>query len=892
MIFAAPWLLLALPALPLLWWLLRATPPAPRLQSFPAIRLLADLHATEQTPARTPLWLLALRMAAAALLILGLARPVLDPVRGLPGTGPVLLVIDNGWAAATDWPARIAAADAALRRAGRAHRPVALLATAPAPTGAPPAITAPMPARRAQSRLAALRPLPWPVNRAQAAAALAHWRHPGTAVVYVADGLTDGTGYPAFARRLGAIGPVREFAAPAAPARLLLPPVLHDGTLTARLAITPQPGPTTADVLAQSADGRSLTRAAITIPAGRTLGQAAVDLPLPLRNRLARLTLAGPPGAGSVVLLDARWRQHPVGLVAGTARGAETPLAGPLYFLSRALGPGADIRTGSLADLLKQPLSVLVLADRPLTPGAEQAAVSGFVAHGGLLLRFAGPLTAAHPDPLLPVRLLAQDRRLGGALTWSKPEPLAPFPPNSPFAGLPVPADVTVSRQVLADPARLLPGQVWARLADGTPLVSAARRGAGQIVLVHVTANADWSNLPISGLFVRMLRRIVNISAGVPPRGGTVKLAPAQIMDGFGQLHSPSPAALPIAPAAIDTTLPSPRHPPGLYGPPGARRALNLAAALPPMRTTPPVPGAIVQSLAAVPAERDAGPPLVALGLALLAIDLLAALALRGLLRPALAAILLLVLIPAADAQPAVPAAALHTELAYVVTGNPAIDRVSRQGLTGLSDFVTNRTAAILAKPAGVVPGKDDLSFYPLLYWPVTAGTPAPGNTATAALNSFMSHGGIILIDTEGGDVGSGGSGAGFSPGARAALRRVGRGLDIPPLQPLTAAHVLAHTFYLLRDFPGRFLGARVWVQRGASKGNDGVSPVIVGANDWAAAWAVSADGTHPYATIPGGDRQRVMALRFGVNVVMYALTGTYKGDQVHVPAILERLGQ
>src|SRR5215471_13476477 len=114
MIFAAPWVLLALPALPLLWWLLRVTPPAPRSETFPAIRLLMGLHAREETPARTPWWLLLLRMVAATLVILALARPILAPRSTLPGAGPVLLVIDNGWAAANDWAGRMQAASTVL----------------------------------------------------------------------------------------------------------------------------------------------------------------------------------------------------------------------------------------------------------------------------------------------------------------------------------------------------------------------------------------------------------------------------------------------------------------------------------------------------------------------------------------------------------------------------------------------------------------------------------------------------------------------------------------------------------------------------------------------------------------------------------------------------------
>jgi hypothetical protein len=190
----------------------------------------------------------------------------------------------------------------------------------------------------------------------------------------------------------------------------------------------------------------------------------------------------------------------------------------------------------------------------------------------------------------------------------------------------------------------------------------------------------------------------------------------------------------------------------------------------------------------------------------------------------------------------------LVTHIGYVVTDDPSADEVVRQGLVGLSDYVNRRTAA--------------------------------------ALNDYMRNGGIILFDTR-----DEGSGEGFAPGAREALQRVTQSLSIPPLAPVTAEHVLTRSFYLLQDLPGRFTGGQVWVSREEDRANDSVSPVIIGGNDWAGAWAVDARGQNPFAAIPGGTRQRTLAYRFGVNLVMYALTGNYKGDQVHVPAILERLG-
>ncbi len=492
------------------------------------------------------------------------------------------------------------------------------------------------------------------------------------------------------------------------------------------------------------------------------------------------------------------------------------------------------------------------------------------------------------------MKLLAGDRQLGGALSWAKPAHLAPFPSNSPFAGLAVPADVTVTRQVLAEPSALLARRTWARLADGTPLVTAERRGRGRVVLFHVTANADWSNLPLSGLFVAMLRRLVDLSVGIAPAPDATPLAPAQTLDGFGTLGPPPPAAAPLAGNAFATTPVSARHPPGLYGPTDNRHALNLGAALVPLRVAAPIPGARRQPITGIAKERALGPWLLAAALALIALDMLVALGLRGLLRPAtvgvlLAAPLATLLAVGAPARAADPeAAALHTRLAYVETGDPQVDQVSRQGLVGLSEFVNQRTAATLAEPAAVTPGADDLSVYPLLYWPIT---PAAQHSvaAVAALNGFMRHGGLILIDT--GGAGGEGSGAAYSPGT-AALRRVTQGLDVPPLAPLTTDHVLARSFYLLSEYPGRYVGDTVWVQRDQDRENDSVSPVIIGNNDWAAAWATDRAGRNLYAVVPGGDRQRLLAYRFGVNLVMYALTGNYKGDQVHVPAILERLGQ
>jgi len=232
--------------------------------------------------------------------------------------------------------------------------------------------------------------------------------------------------------------------------------------------------PETGAILARGGDGRTLARAEIHLAAGDTFGTATLTLPLELRNRISQLVLDGPPSAGSVVLLDERWRRRPVGLLTTDMTAADAPLTGALYYPRRALAPFAELRDGDLPTLLRGEISVLLLADRVLTPGPELAALTAWVEKGGLLIRFAGPrlAEAAPPDNLLPVHLLTGDRQLGGVMSWSEPAGLAPFPTASPFAGLAVPPDVRITRQVLAEPGADLASHTWASLADGTPLVT------------------------------------------------------------------------------------------------------------------------------------------------------------------------------------------------------------------------------------------------------------------------------------------------------------------------------------------------------------------------------------------------------------------------------------
>ncbi|MFC7703055.1 DUF4159 domain-containing protein [Plastorhodobacter daqingensis] len=911
--FTAPLLLGALILLPVIWFLLRAIPPAPIRRRFPGVALLLGLRDDDQQADKTPWWLLLLRTVAVAALILGFAGPVLNPQEPWAGQGPLLVLLDGTWADARDWPARQERVAAVLSEAGRAARPVAVVVLTDLPVGGAEFL----PADVWAGRIAGLSPAAWEPD-AEAVAEWAAALPEGGETYWLSDGLARDGRAPLLAA-LEARGPVTVFESPR-PLLALRPAGFEDGEIHLTALRSPAADAASVTVTAHGPDPagieRELARVNMAFAAGGAEARATLDLPTELRNRILRFQIEAQRSAAAVSLADDSLRQRKVALIAGAADREGLELLSPLHYLRQALDPVAELIESSLSDALLAAPDVIILADVARLGMADGDALHDWVERGGLLLRFAGPRLAAsdlartEEDPLLPVRLRAGGRAVGGTMSWGEPQGLRPFPEGSPFHGLAVPPDVTVSAQVVAQPDPALAERTIAALADGTPLVTRKPLGEGQVVLVHVTANAEWSSIPLSGLFVQMLERLAVSTRPAAPEAGDlsgVTWVADRVLDAFGGLADAGRMSG-IDGALLAAGRPGPMMPPGLYAADDRRVALNVIAS--DTRLAPAQwPDRIQVEGMAEQAERGLKGVLLTLALGLFAIDVLAALAVSGRLgRGARTASVLLVL--AALAWPAGPAQADEARaieatrelvLAYVVTGDAQIDRVSEAGLRGLSRRLLERTSVEPAAPVAVDLETDELAFFPFLYWPVTEAQPIPSDRAYAQLNQFLRTGGMILFDTRDADV------AGYGGGTPAGrhLQTLAAPLDIPPLEPLPDDHVLTRTFYLLSDFPGRHMGRGIWVEAAPADAeavegmpfrnlNDGVTPVVIGGNDWAAAWAIDDRGLPllPVGRGYGGERQREMAYRFGINLIMYVLTGNYKSDQVHVPALLERLGQ
>lgn len=937
--FAYPAMLGALIALPVIWWLLRLTPPRPQAEVFPPLKILASVLKREETPAQSPWWLTLLRMLMATAVILAIANPVFNPrTNTLSKDGPLVLLIDNGWASTPDWDRRVQTADALIGDADASETPVVMAFTANQSNDAVPGSAA-----TARDKLHAAAPLPLVPDRGRALQSVKSalsGTHPGT-LVFISDGIAanerDDT-----VQQLAALAPadLRLLEGNGSDAIALTSATNNADAMKVTASRLSGSGSANLTLSAQDAQGRPIAAGTLAFTAGQTVASGTIAAPFEMRNDFARVSVDGHATAGSVHLLDDGFKRRRVALLSGQAADEFQPLLSPLYYIQKALqpyadlvSPGADDLAKSITELLASNPSVIIMADIGRLPPDSYAPMQRWIANGGTLIRFAGPRLAAAPadDPLVPVILRQGERALGGAMSWAAPQPLADFPAFGPFAGMPKPDNVLVKRQVLAEPTPDLAERTWASLADGTPLVTEKGISAGRIVLFHVSAEASWSDLPISGDFVEMLRRIVQMSrsGGVNAVDGSAKsateaLPPYRLLTARGALTGETGNARPLETGKKGPLLASFDNPPGLYGSEEGFTALNVLPAGAELKPLDVAAATSVRREGLIGGEAwSAKPVLLTIAFLLLVADSIVVLFINGVFKrlrrssnaaARTAAILAVALSASAflhpldtradDSKPGddvIEQRLDKTHLAYIVTGEQEVDHISERGLAGLTDFLTYRTTLEPGPPIGVDPAKDELAFFPLLYWPVTATAPMPSADAINRIDAYMRAGGTVLFDTRDA-LSSIGDNADPGPNGER-LQAILANLDIPPLEPVPADHVLTKSFYLLSSFPGRYTGSPLWIEAhqdnraadGAARQaatSDGVTPIMITGNDLAGAWAIDENGAPLLPTVPQDETQREYAFRTGVNIMMYMLTGNYKSDQVHVPALLERLGQ
>jgi hypothetical protein len=884
--FASPWLLLGLTALPALWWLLRTLPPPPKQIAFPAIQLIRKSEAST-VQSRPPWWLILLRLFLAACLILAASAPTWLKSKTADSSGDLIIVVDTGWESAHALSEAQGLVRTALDNRTTTNARIAILGTAPPPGGWPatPRITW-LSADTARAALKSLSAQAWPADRDGFLKSYGSILTASSAnILWLSNGID-----PASANRFAAALNQKNVISAA---RLSETGPLAFRNIASRpdgfaldIISTPAAVSRTVQVIARTTEGRIAGSANAILSAGAPSTALKLEIAATDRAKLSRLEIAGQNSAAGTYLLDDSTARPLVGLHSGETIEERQPLRSGSFYIRRALETQADVREGNIATLLNIPVNILILNDVGAVSADTQKKISAWINNGGMLLSFAGPRLAETGSAFAPVALRPASRTMGGTLTWGKPVTLAAFPASSPFHGISIDPNVSVARQVLAEPMSDVASFTWAYLADNTPLITAKRQGAGLTILVHTSAGPDWTDLPLSGMFEQMLRRLLPL-AGRSNSVGTRAAGPYILetaIAGDGTLGAPTFVSKPVPAENFSSIASGPQTSPGLYKSGDQVRALNLAninGPIGPRHELDPITN-WPEGIAQHQEQRrsfDLAPLLWTLALLALAADGLATLAMRRRLprfslqklataKPALAILLYAMTTPLIAAA---PPGALDVRIGYV-TGALAAPVNAQQGLLALNDALISRTAIRPGQPTGVIPGRDPLGFYTVIYWPVPANAQPLEERAALAVARYLEVGGLMIIDT---------ASAGPTPAARAqAASRMLSSLSLPRLEQLSEKHVLAKSFYLLARGPSQAQLPQLWVEADTSGGDGRISGVIIGSQNLAAALVDT--------TIDSPRREA--ALRIGINAIMYALTGTYKADQVHAESLLDRL--
>ena len=900
--FGNPIALWGLLSIPGIWILLKIYPPVPKTIFFPALRFLNNIRNEEETAGNTPLWLLLFRILLVSVLIIAFSQPVYNAKPKFLNNDTLLLVIDNGWSSSINWEKRKEVLIDYIDRAEQQKIPIIILPTAPKNNVLNKELLL-LNALDAKSNIEFLTPNPWPSNYKLVNDKLEELPNDKNyKIIWLWDGIDheNDDSSQIFAKNLESMGNLSVIdSLNNSPVKIIKNvSSINNNNFSIEIHRNIGSLEETVFLRANGNKGKLLNRKEVTFGENNRIITTDLIIPNELRNELTSISIENVNNAGAIYLFDEKWRKRNVGIYGDKEAFRTQPLLSPAYYLDRAINSFHKVQISQIDKLIKDEISVIILPGVGTIGEAINKELKEWIKNGGVLIRFAGPNLEGSNTDLLPVKLRSVDSRaFGGALSWTEPVSIKTFTKNSPLYGVNIDNDILIKKQVIAEPSSDLFNKTWASLEDGTPLITGQKYDKGWNVFFHVTANADWSNLPLSGTFVEILDKIINMSSGQLESEDNIPLSPYKLLDGFGRLVEPTGEALPTD-FNKENLIPSSGHAPGFYGNELFMRSLNLGdklASLTPQTVTF-MDETTIEKFSSNNTFELKSYLLIAL-LILVFLDYFISLSIRGrinfknLVNISKSIIIFSVCVISlnlSQAEAKNKISALETHLAYVLTLNEEIDATSYLGLSELTKVLRERTSVEAGLPIGINIVEDDISFYPIIYWPIVSNKNLLTENTIKKIQVYMKNGGLIVFDTR--DQSPNNIISKKVSQEQVYLKDILKSLDLPALIEVPENHVIRRSFYLLDELPGRYTGGSVWVEATAKNSRDGVSSIIIGGNNWAAAWAKDNSNKPIFTVIPGGEKQREFSYRFGINLVMYSMTGNYKADQVHIKSILKRL--
>ena len=614
-----------------------------------------------------------------------------------------------------------------------------------------------------------------------------------------------------------------------------------------------------------------------------------LSFPNEIFNQIKSLKIVGQNHAGAKYYFDDFSKKKNIAILSDNESFQESPLLSPIYYLKKSLDSEHNIKIQKIDNIINQNYSTIIIAETEKIPNAFNKKLNDWLLEGGTLIRFSGNRLVEKKSNFLPFQhTYSRVRNIEGQLTINKKLFIADFEKDSIFQGLSIPKDITVNKQLIFD---TFPKQVkvLAKLNDNTPLVSMIKYGNGEIILFHIGANNDWSNLPISSLFPDMINRVLLFSKNYNS-SNFKNLNLNKEIDGFGNLGSPKKIITIDSLNKLRTVKPTFNKPPGQYENNQISIALNLATNINQYQTENTNNSSL--SNYSFKKTRDLSSTILKIILTMFILDILITIMIKNNVnffkifvkrKNLLVFILFFFTLIKLDSL-----SASETLLAYIKVEDTQINNISKSGLEKIRNLLITRTSINPKGVIGVDVNNDYIYSYPFIYWPLTKNLLSIKKPEIIKIKNYLDNGGIFFFDI----IGFSRKNLNLKDKKFKKIRNFLNEIGANELSIIPKGHTLTKSFYLLDKFPGKWDNRILFIENSNLQYKDGVSSIILGFNDWAKAWAVDNNNLPLFPVVPGGERQRELSYRFGINIAMYALTGNYKSDQIHSKSILKRLSK
>ncbi len=893
-VFQNPYFLILLLTFPFFWKYLRSSPLPPSLVKFPAIILVSNHKSIDNTPEKNSFFILLLRILIFIILVLVLSKPKFGKINH--SKFEQLVIIDNSWTSSANWNDRKSKIKELLKSYKFSNFNFTIMSTTQHSKNDILNVTTNN-YEEAKEFLHKLKPFPWEPNYELVKKNLKNKEKNFDSVFWFTESIINIEKKKLYEflkqDNLFIVSSLNEN----------LPPILKLNTQsneTYEFEITHlDEGISNGFIDAYDKNRRLLFRFKYNekFEKDGEFFKTNVNLVLPvyLKNKVDFFQVNSIRTPSTVVYLN-KWEKNKlVGLSTLNSNKNIQELDKGNYYVKKALEKNYKIVEDNLENLLAQNLKIIYIDDSYLIEKSLEKKLLTWLKNGGTLIKLSGKklireLNLGNENFFdFTFSLLKESSNLGKNLSLKNFLKIREFDNRSPFFGLVIPNEIKIKKYIQSNVKKSENIETLANLENGASLISAMNFGKGKMILFHVPCNLDWSNLCFSYLFVDLNERIINSIKGFKEENERI-LKPYLSINGFGELEKPYPESLNIIKNLVQKQVKVKYDkPPGLYKDSNGIYALNLSDSLDYNFKKFEFEEKIFSINTLNHKGSDLQNILISIVFILFILEnlfiMISKQAINFNIKKNFKFLFVFLLIPTnlIATEKSIFSLVSSNKIGYVITKNKNINEINENGLISLSNFITQKTAAIMELPEPIDFYTDELYYYPLIYWSIIDENTNLDENEIKKINNYTKNGGLLIIDckTQLNNI--------LPDDCLKIFRNIFPLNFFSKFKVLNNSHAISKSFYLLNSFPGR-RNNKVFVTSNESQKSDKGASIVLSNNHWTDSWALNKDKDFLFPLLDNIENQRTLSFRFGLNLLIHSLTGNYKTDQVHVPEILKRI--